>query len=151
MADIPIDFAARVAAGEKNGSLAERYGVTTRTIYNWCNHPEVKAAIQEEQGYLQRATRARLIKHQDDAMRTIIDVMCGEEHPAATRLAAAFGILDRSGAAKSADLNITGDLAVGVATTESTPDLAERLARRLAGIIPVAGDDEDEGAGSNEG
>lgn len=151
MLELPADLAMRIAAGETQLSMAAHYKVVRQTIARWMQKPEVQAEVAQIQAATIKASKSRLISLQAEAIDVLIKVARDADEPGSTRMSAAIAILDRTGLPKSADLTITGDLAVGVATTESTPDLAERLARRLAGIIPVAGDDEDEGAGSDEG
>ena len=73
---------------------AQQAQVGARTLYRWLDDPTFSAALAKAEGQLVNAATRRLLRHQDDALTTILVIMADRQHPASVRLRAAQTVID---------------------------------------------------------
>ena len=97
-----------VMSGSTVADIAEKLGVTTKTIYDWLNRIDVKQEIQRVREEQRTITMRRLDNAGVKASRTLTAVL---DNPNATnrdKITAAQIILDRCGFNPKTQLEVTG-------------------------------------------
>ena len=135
--EIPAEVPILLANGETCAAIAERFGVGKATAIRWKDDPGTRERIEEIHAELRRAAVARGKALLRKAVAVVEEVLADDEQPGPVRLKAAEIVFDRWGLPKRVETEVSGSLAVAVA---SVPDadldaaeaeaMAEELARR---------------------
>ena len=83
-----------MALGENNKSVAEKLSVAPETVSRWRSDFEFQAAMNTIIEETQKTAKDRLRYLSGVALETIENVMLGSEAPQATRVSAAFKVLE---------------------------------------------------------
>lgn len=126
---MPVDFAARLGAGETTKALAAEIGVDHKTAIKWAQSDDVRAELAElRAAALAEAKRgiARLIPAAMETLEIAMTKRNGPGLPSAVK--AATTILGMAGAAEPERIDLTVRQAVGLAAM-SDAELASIAAR----------------------
>jgi len=114
--------------GRTQAQIAEAIGVNPSTVYRWIRDGKLAPLIAAMSEDLQKTVRARLIRSSLRAADAAVEVLDSEDD--GRKLAAAFGILDRTGHPKSERVELAGKVETG---GRVTVDPSEELASLLSG------------------
>lgn len=113
--------------GHTQPEIADMVGVNKSTIYRWIRDGKLAPLVAALSEDMQRAVRARLVQSSLRAADAAVEVLDSPDE--GRKLAAAFGILDRTGHPKAERVELSADVrASGSVTVDPSDELAAMLA-----------------------
>ena len=113
--------------GHTLAEISEQVGVSVSTVFRWVHSGKLAPMLDKISEDLQRAVRRRLVRSSMKAAEAAVAVLDSPDD--GKKLAAAFGILDRTGHPKAERMELSADVrASGSVTVDPSDELAAMLA-----------------------